>query len=1669
MNSRLDALKTVVPALSFVVFAAVSQAQEVPVDISKAFSPDTIGPGSTSKLTFVITNFSEVPAEDLAFTDVLPAGVTLADGANGVSGCGGTVDAPDGGTTISFSGGAVGVEQSCEICVNVTSSTIGTHTNTSGVLTSSVGSGGTASDDLTVSSDRPGFYKSFSPSTVGFGRRSTLTFTIDNTANTASATNLRFIDNLPPGIEVASPANASTTCTGGVLTAVPGTSVISYVPGFSGDGSVAAETSCTVTVDVVGNAVGSLVNTSGELTSTPPTGGSERSSGTAAAILTVTNQPLVLTKTFTDDPVAPGGTVTVEFTVLALTREDTTNISFTDDLDAALSGLAPAALQLPLADACGDGSLLDLDGNGDLSLTGGNLAGSQGLDDGSSTCTFSVVLDVPTGAAGGQYTNTTSAITGEADGSPIAGDPASDILSVQTTVLTKAFTPSVVGPGGTTTLEFTLTNLGTSAATDISFSDDLTDFISGVQVLSPFLTDPCGDGSSLFYTVDTTGDVDLFFTGGSLDPGASCTFSIDLLIPEGGVPGTFVNTIDDVRSTVEGETAFGPLASGSLTVAPAPRIQKEFEEPIAPGGTGTLTFTIMLDALAGASATDIAFTDDLNAVLAGLAVTDSLPIADVCGTGSSLGGSVSNLSFTGGSLAPGETCSFSVEVAVPAGTLPGTYENVTSSLTSTVAGVTSTSGGADAELLVTGLTLTKAFSDSVLPGATVDLEFTLTNSHPTATATDIQFSDFLTGVVSGLASTSGSVADVCGSGSLISGTSNLTFSGGTLAAGESCSFSVELQTPANAVPNTYTNTTSGVSARIDGVLFSVPPATDTLFLVEPEEEVTETVPAVTVEQAATQLDPTSQQPIFFTALFSEPVSGLLASEVDVTVPGIAPPLVVLTEVAPNDGTTYEIAVSGIVGEGKVIASIPAGVADGAFFPNNASTSVDNFVELTTERGDVTPPVITLIGSSPVTVECPDIYVDAGATATDDIDGSVPVIVGGDTVDTSTPGTYVITYDAVDSSGNAAVQVTRTVNVVDTTPPVLTLNGAASVTLECGVDSYTELGATALDACEGPITVTIGGDTVDTASLGTYVVTYDAVDAHGNEAVQVTRTVTVEDTTPPEIALVGDAVVCVVQGEPYLEPVPGATATDVCDPDPDITPADANPIDTSSIGEIEITYTATDHVGLTAEVTRTIRVIPRFTTVEGVFGTDKAEIKKDVDISGGEGEKTRHSVASHKDVKVEENSSVSGSVVSVTKKVELKKNVNVDGNVEAGDEVKIEEDAVVGGDVVSGDKVELKKKSTVDGNIDADDEVKVEEDADVGGSVTSGDKIELKKNASVGGDATAADEVKLDDGATVGGTITENAAVPPVPPLPEIPLPDLDFSAGGDDVEVDEDGSESLPAGSYGKVEVKKNGTLTLSSAGSYYLEELKTEEGASIVFVGATIVNVTGKIEFKKGTQMSGADAADILIQCDDNDVKLESDSGGDVSTYLGTFLAPDADIKLEKHASLTGALFGKKVTVEEEASVTGVIALDQIMAAAAVDWMPLLAPLLRGPAVMSIEEWASDYGIGNLSGDEDQDGFANGLEYLLNSDPLQTNLVPEPVMDSASDIVTWTFTLRPGLDLEALGKAVSAVEVSRDLIHWERPEELGLVPSLLEGNNFLEISGRASEGSLYLRMGAED
>ena len=100
------------------------------------------------------------------------------------------------------------------------------------------------------------------------------------------------------------------------------------------------------------------------------------------------------------------------------------------------------------------------------------------------------------------------------------------------------------------------------------------------------------------------------------------------------------------------------------------------------------------------------------------------------------------------------------------------------------------------------------------------------------------------------------------------------------------------------------------------------------------------------------------------------------------------------------------------------------------------------------------------------------------------------------------------------SGNnwRLLEIKVTDQTTDTTPPVIKLEGSSLVTITV-VETYTEQGAVCDDDVDADKPATVGGDTVDTSTVGQYTVTYDCTDEAGNNAPQVSRTVNVEATPP----------------------------------------------------------------------------------------------------------------------------------------------------------------------------------------------------------------------------------------------------------------------------------------------------------------------------------------------------------------------------------------------------------------------------------------------------------------------------------------------------------------------------------------------------------------------------
>ena len=159
--------------------------------------------------------------------------------------------------------------------------------------------------------------------------------------------------------------------------------------------------------------------------------------------------------------------------------------------------------------------------------------------------------------------------------------------------------------------------------------------------------------------------------------------------------------------------------------------------------------------------------------------------------------------------------------------------------------------------------------------------------------------------------------------------------------------------------------------------------------------------------------------------------------------------------------------------------------------------------------DQIAPVVTLNGVSELTVAHGGSYAESGATVSG-ATTATPTISG--SVNPNAVGNYNLTYSATDAAGNVG-RMTRTVRVVDQTPPIITLNGPATVQIPYG-STYSDPGATATDAVDGDLSEYVQiMIPIQSASVGSYVKSYGVSDFSGNESEILVRTIEIVKATP----------------------------------------------------------------------------------------------------------------------------------------------------------------------------------------------------------------------------------------------------------------------------------------------------------------------------------------------------------------------------------------------------------------------------------------------------------------------------------------------------------------------------------------------------------------------------
>jgi uncharacterized repeat protein (TIGR01451 family) len=561
--------------------------------------------------------------------------------------------------------------------------------------------------------------KSFSPNPVSVNGVSILTLTLSN-PNGGALSGYNFVDNLPANLVIASPAGATTSgCGTPTLTANAGASSISF-----SNGTLAANSNCIVKVNVTPSATGSLVNTTNDLFIDSVDTGHN-----ATATLTVNSAP-------------PPGTGFCGVTLANWSVPNGTTANPPDltggvpTVKAANVSTATLAANVPA-----DTSINTTSGHTDTTSwsTFGYKNGGQFVTFTVDTTNYTAVqfsfwVANPT-PANGPTQFTVSVNAGAGFGAPVltVNTPATaftqhtiDLTGLTNTsgntlirisatgansdnsnanllfddmvftgctsgvkpTIAKAFGTDPIAVNGTSTLTFTLTNTNTTAVTGAAFTDTLP---SGLQVAAtPSAATTCGGTWA-----PTAGATSLTFSGGTIPASGSCTVSVSVTATTSGPHSNVSGTL----STTETGTTTTSVATASLTAVLPPAISKQFApNPILAGGTSTLTFTITNpnenNALSG-----VAFSDTFP-TSPGAMVVAGTPGATTSGCGSPTfapAAGAGSISFSGGSLAAGGTCTVTVNITAPT---TGTYNNTSGNVSHIINAQTVNGNTASASLTV---------------------------------------------------------------------------------------------------------------------------------------------------------------------------------------------------------------------------------------------------------------------------------------------------------------------------------------------------------------------------------------------------------------------------------------------------------------------------------------------------------------------------------------------------------------------------------------------------------------------------------------------------------------------------------------------------------------------------------------------------------------------------------------------------------------------------------------------------------------------------------------------------------------------------------------------------------------------------------------------------------
>lgn len=762
---------------------------------TKSFTPSSTSSGGASSVTVRLSNGGSVPITGISLTDPLPTGMVLANPVNAQTSCAGTTSftGAAGASSITMNGGELAGSGTCDVLFDVVATGAADWTNTIpignitadgdvanqtaviGVLTYNAPTG------ITVA-------KATNPSTLTFpGQISQLTVTLTN--STTAVTGLSFTDYFTAdgtsgaavnGMRIASVPNASTTCTGGVISATADDTSFS----LSG-AAMNANASCTITVNVTSIVVGGITNYI-------PIGGITTdqglSNGGAATTSLTTQGNLGVTKIFTPNVIKAGERSRLRITLYNPTSQPASNVGATDNLPAGVT--VPAGAN-PVTTCTG--ATITTPTTTQIVVSGANMpAASGGIPE---TCYAEI--DV-TSAASGDYTNTIpiGGVTGTIGGIPVQNSqPTSDILRVKDPlVINKAiggYTLDTGDPAGFTTgtttravgatapLVISLTNPNTADLTEASFTDILPTGLVIAQ--TPSASTTCASGAVTATASTTT----IGLTGATIPGSGACTITVNVL---SNITGTYTNTIAaNAVTTFEGVTNDEPT-SAEITISSPPEVSKEFFPAAIPsGGTSTLTIFLSNDNTTAMTLSS-ALVDTLPTAPGTVVIAGTPNVVKTCPGAVTAVASAGTVTYANGASIPAGGCTISVDVTaatpgvhtnnIPAGDLQTNYGNnpypANAELTVTTLGYVSGRVFTDNNVAPNGIY--EVGTDAPMSGETIELRVGATcgGALEGTTTTSATGSYIFTGLAAGTysacqtAQPSGTVNGITTAGSIVS-------------------------------------------------------------------------------------------------------------------------------------------------------------------------------------------------------------------------------------------------------------------------------------------------------------------------------------------------------------------------------------------------------------------------------------------------------------------------------------------------------------------------------------------------------------------------------------------------------------------------------------------------------------------------------------------------------------------------------------------------------------------------------------------------------------------------------------------------------------------------------------------------------------------------------------